>query len=85
MLVQFPEEEEDELIPWALDLLRVDIPLKKDRQFHVPIEAKTGWNWGDNDPRNPDENPDGLAKWKGNNPRTRTVPVGGKKFSLWEM
>ena len=81
VLVQFPEEEEDEIIPWALDLLRVDIQLKHDRPFHVPIEAKTGWNWGDNDPKNPD----GLAKWRGNDLRTRTVPVGGKKFSLWEM
>ena len=82
VLVQFPEGEEDKLIPWVLDLLRVDIPLKRGRSFHVPVGVKTGWNWGDHDP---ESNPDGLASWTGHDPRARTVPVGGKKFSLWEM
>ena len=85
ILFQFPEEQEDEIIPWALDLMRVEIPLVRGRAFHVPIEAKTGWNWGDHNAKSPDDNPDGLTKWRGHDPRARTVPASGKKFSLWSM
>lgn len=67
ILFQYPEEEEDEVIPWTLELCRVLIPLAKGREFCVPTEAKIGWNWGDHSA----ENPDGLQKWKGHDPRQR--------------
>ena len=85
ILLQFPEELEDEIVPWALDLMRVEVPLVRGRAFYVPVEAKTGWNWGDHVPARPDDNPDGLMKWRGHDPRARAVPVTGKKFSLWSM
>jgi DNA polymerase-1 len=68
ILIQFPEEREDDIVPWALAALRVHIPLAKERDFVVPVEAKCGWNWGDAN----DKNPDGLIKWGGSDSRKRS-------------
>jgi len=44
---QFREDDdEDEVLRIAQELLRVEIPLTKSRSFSVPTEAKTGWNKG---------------------------------------
>jgi DNA polymerase I-like protein with 3'-5' exonuclease and polymerase domains len=67
ILFQFPEELEDEIIPWALETLKTHLILKKDREFFVPTEAKTGWNWGNYS----GDNLDGLKKWKGGDDRRR--------------
>ena len=79
ILIQYPEEQEDEIIPWAIDLMKVTIPLTKGREFHVPVDAKVGWNWGDTtfekDGKTVKENPDGLMKYKGHDPRKRTEKV----------
>lgn len=74
ILFQFPEEEEDEIIPWALETLRTHLVLARDRPFVVPTEAMTGWNWG----YHSDDNPDGLKKWKGGDSRKREE----KQFKL---
>ena len=68
ILFQFPEEQEDEIIPWAKEALRVPMVLAGGREFCVPVDAKTGWNWGDEH----DENPDGLKSYKGGDTRKRT-------------
>jgi DNA polymerase I-like protein with 3'-5' exonuclease and polymerase domains len=67
ILFQFPEEQENEIVPWALEALKTHLELKKGRGFFVPTEAKTGWNWGNYS----EENPDGLKKWKGGDDRSR--------------
>lgn len=67
ILLQYPEEQEDEIIPWALKCLKVDIELEQGRQFHVPVEAKVGWNYGEFDV----DNPLGLKKWSGSDDRKR--------------
>lgn len=67
ILFQFPEELEDEIIPWATETLKIFLTLKKGREFHVPTEAKTGWNWGNHS----EDNPDGLKKWRGGDTRGR--------------
>jgi hypothetical protein len=67
ILFQFPEEQENEIVPWALELLKVKLQLAKGREFYVPTEAKVGWNWGDYS----DKNVDGLIKWKGGDTRKR--------------
>lgn len=79
ILFQFPEEMEDEIIPWAIDMLRITIPLCGGREFYVPAEAKIGWNWGDyadeedvRSGKSKRANPDGLMKWKGSDDRKRT-------------
>ncbi len=74
ILFQFPEEAENEIVPWAIEELKVHLELEKGRDFYVPTEAKVGWNWGD---RQEDKktgkitNPDGLMKWKGGDTRKR--------------
>lgn len=71
ILFQYPEEQENEIIPWALEALRAPLRLKHGRDFCVPTEAKVGWNWGDVT----DENVDGLKKWKGGDDRKRTETI----------
>jgi len=60
VLIQYPEEREAEIVPWALNEMRIHIPLEEGRDFVVPVEAKCGWNWGDAS----GDNEDGLVKWK---------------------
>ena len=69
ILFQYPEEQEDEIIPWALEGLKAPLTLARGREFVVPTEAMTGWNWGYYDST---DNPDGLKKWKGSDARTRS-------------
>lgn len=69
ILFQYPEHLENEIVPWALEALKAPLELKGGRKFVVPTEAMTGWNWGYFDT---EKNPDGLKKWKGSDPRTRT-------------
>lgn len=56
-----------EAIPAALDLINIRLT-HKDRELIVPGEAKTGWNLANYDAKS---NPNGLAKWKGSESRTR--------------
>jgi len=67
ILFQYPERLEDEIVPWALETLRVPLQLARGRDFVVPTEAMTGWNWG----YHSDDNPDGLKKWAGGDSRKR--------------
>ena len=67
ILFQYPAHLEDEIVPWALKLAEVTLKLKKGREFTVPTEAQIGWNWG----YASEDNPDGLAKWKGHDSRRR--------------
>jgi DNA polymerase-1 len=66
ILFQFPEEQEDEIVPWALGLVQQQMVLKGGREFMIPAEAKVGWNWSDD--RN---DPDALRKWPEKERRTR--------------
>lgn len=74
ILFQYPEEQEDEIVPWALETLKTHLMLKGGRDFVVPTEAMTGWNWG----YASEDNPDGLKKWKGSDDRQRAE----KNFTL---
>ena len=56
----------NEMVPLILELLRVELPLKKGRIFTIPHGVKVGWNYGGMS----DKNPFGLAKWKGEEKRT---------------
>lgn len=74
ILFQFPEHLENEIIPWAIEALTVTLELSGGRQFAVPVEAKTGWNWGDcrmDKNGEVSDNPNGLIKWTGNDKRVR--------------
>lgn len=71
ILIQYPEEREDEIVPAALQLIKVPVELRHGRTLVIPSEAKVGWNWSDAE----DTNPDGLIKYKGGDRRIRT-PIG---------
>lgn len=71
ILFQYHEEEEDEILPWALGHMRVMIDIGGGRDFYVPAEAKVGWNAADKS----ENNPDGLSKWKGGDERRRQIPA----------
>lgn len=77
ILLQFPEDQEAEIIPWAMEQLKVHMTLEKGRPYHVPVDCKVGWNWGEWHETN---NVDGLIKWKGHDSRKRTPPH--KKLSV---
>ena len=59
ILIQYPEEKENEIIPQVLAAMRVPIELEAGRTFIVPVEVKVGWNWS----KQSSDNPLGLAKW----------------------
>jgi len=68
---QYPEEEEDEIIPKVLHRLRYPIPVR-DREFVIPYGCKTGWNFGE---FNGKTNPHGLKPYKGTDKRSRPEVV----------
>lgn len=71
ILFQCPWEQVNELVPIALKQLEAHKILTKGRDFFVPLEAMTGYNWGycNNDPKRGPLNPNGLNKYKGNETR----------------
>ena len=73
IVVQYPEEKEDRIIPKVLDSLRNPIGLRDNRQFIMPFEAKVGWNWGEFDKK---DNPDGLRTYHEGDKRKRQAKVG---------
>jgi DNA polymerase I-like protein with 3'-5' exonuclease and polymerase domains len=72
ILVQYPEDREDEIVPQLVKLIRVPIELANGRTLIIPSEAQVGWNWAKQD----DNNPDGLTKYRGNDSRKRTTAAG---------
>lgn len=88
VVLQFREEEDEEsLVLEALEHVRVLLREPGGRNYIVPGEAKTGWNWGAlvgpedvaravaSGRKPPRLNPDGLKKWKkgARDPRERQV------------
>lgn len=71
ILVQYPEEKEDELLPLIKAKLSYPIDLNNDRRLVIPYGCKTGWNWGEWST----SNPDGLKSYKPGDKRKRTPVV----------
>lgn len=71
ILVQYPQEMEDEIIPKILNLLKYELPLKHGRTLVIPYGCQTGWNWG----KFSAKNPDGLKDYEPGDQRTRTPEV----------
>lgn len=69
IIVQYPENAEDELIPKILEAMKVEIPLMNGRSLVVPNDVQVGWNWG----HASKSNPDGLQNYKGTDTRRRTA------------
>lgn len=77
ILVQYPQEKEDEVIPKILKLLEYPIQLRHGRTLTIPYGCQTGWNWGkfNDDPKKGPINLDGLKSYKPGDQRTRTPEV----------
>lgn len=80
ILIQYPEEREDEIIPQVLTAMTTKVPLEAGRELLIPNDVKVGWNWGNyvdkpfdkNGKPNPGyPNMDGLKKYNGSDPRQR--------------
>jgi len=75
ILIQYPGEKEDEIIPQVKKAMVVPLELRGGRRFSVPVDVKVGWNWAKIDPKKEtfaDGNPLGLAKWPDDRQRTST-------------
>lgn len=72
IVVQYPAEKEDEIIPQILKLLRYPVMIN-DRSLVIPYGCKTGWNFGE---YNEKANPHGLKTYKGPDRRTAPKKVG---------
>lgn len=69
ILIQYPEELEDQTIPQITEAIKVPIELNHSRTLLIPSECKTGWNWANAT----NDNPDGLRKFSGGDTRKRQV------------
>lgn len=80
ILIQYPEADEDSVLPLVLETIKVPITLANGRTMTIPSEAQTGWNWAKQDK----DNPDGLRKYKGpgQDDRRRTTEVSIGKSRL---
>jgi DNA polymerase I-like protein with 3'-5' exonuclease and polymerase domains len=67
ILIQYPEDLEDRILPVILKEILVPMELKHGRKFVIPSEAKVGWNWA----AYSESNVDGLRQWDGSDTRKR--------------
>lgn len=72
LTVQYPEREEDRIIPAILAQLEHPIELADGRRLLIPYDAKVGWNKGE---YNAQANPDGLKDHVPGDKRKRSAPV----------
>lgn len=68
IVVQYPEERENEIIPLVLKQLHFPIELKHGRELVIPFDAQVGWNLGKYDAT---KNPMGLKTFDGKDGRKR--------------
>jgi DNA polymerase I-like protein with 3'-5' exonuclease and polymerase domains len=71
VVVQYPEEEEDEIIPKICDALTYPVWIG-DRELVIPYGVKVGWNFGE---YNEETNPSGLRSYKGPDKRKRPEAI----------
>ena len=69
IVFQYPEEQENEIVPLVMKTLQVEVPLLHGRSLNIPTEAFVGWNWAYKN----ENNPDGLVAFNGNDTRKRTT------------
>lgn len=80
ILIQYPEDREDELIPRVKECLRHELELRHGRSLIIPFDCKTGWNWGN---FNESKNPFGLKSYEASDQRKRpeTLPILDRSVS----
>jgi len=79
ILIQYPEEREDEIIPKVQAQLKQRLELSHGRELIMPFDVKTGWNWGNYS----NENEAGLKSYspgKDQRKRPKKVHFLDRKF-----
>jgi uracil-DNA glycosylase len=65
---QVPRREFDRCTQILTECMKVDIPIRRrglePYMIQIPVDVKAGFNWGEWDPKKPEENPKGLKPWK---------------------
>lgn len=72
ILVQFKEEDEEEVLAKLIEKLTIPVEING-RTMVIPVEIKVGWNWASYDYKNPEKNPDGLKVCPDGDDRKRRV------------
>lgn len=54
ILIQYPEDQEDEILPQVLKIITQRVELKHGRTLVLKPDVMCGWNWGKYSERNPD-------------------------------
>lgn len=67
IVVQYPEEQEDEVIPKILEQLKCPVDIGRGRTLLCPYDCSVGWNWG----KVSKDNPDGLQAYRACDQRKR--------------
>lgn len=67
VLIQYPEQREDEIIAKVREQLLHPIDLEAGRRLTIPYDVATGWNWG----KYSERNPDGLKAYSPHDKRKR--------------
>jgi hypothetical protein len=75
ILVQYPERQEDEIIPKIQSQLRQHIELRHGRELIMPFDVKTGWNWGNYDAKSNEAGLKSYAPGKDKRRRPETVHI----------
>ena len=74
IVVEYPEEDENTVIPYIQALLEQPIQLLHGRELSIPTDAMVGWNWAySRNAKKEVTNPDGLEPFTGNDTRTRSA------------
>lgn len=71
ILIQYREEDEDNIISRVLGLLTQRVELRHGRILELVPDVLTGWNWG----KQSEDNLDGLAHYEENDQRRRSKKV----------
>lgn len=71
VVVQYPEAQEDDILPRLQEQLRTPIELRHGRTLTIPYGCKVGWNWGEYSK----DNIDGLKEYKPGDKRKRQKEV----------
>lgn len=70
---QYPEKDEDKIIPMLMADLIIPIPLAGGRVLRIPYDCQVGWN---KSKYHPEKNPNGLKDYAGHDERKRQTSLG---------
>ena len=70
ILIQYPEDQESTILSSISSILTFPFTIAG-REVTIPCDIQVGWNWAHQSPKHPEDNPDGLVNWSGDDTRQR--------------